>query len=383
VAEFSKYRLKDNPFDIFSYKHEMANRKKEWDSLNKALVSSFKGRGPRFLVLLGDYGMGKTYTLEHVHRWVVEERPDVFVAYGNVLASERLAIQESEPKWGKFGIDLVTRIFDSVGGEKLAKVLQKVKLKSFTSKFVKVFEGLRDGNEIAFKYVTGQKLWAKDFRELEVDSAIIDSPTGLELLFDFLRVIKLGGYSNFLLLLDEFEYITAVYGEISITKILNTFRQIFDNFGDYEVRYSGQIAKPVFLFAVSPGGWHRLEELQKASIKKTGGGGIAPFMRRIRESDKIPLGPFTREDSLELVRIRLSEARVGEVKESLFPFTKGCVEYVHEVSFYKPGDVIKYCGILLEDSLEEGLEKIDQNDAKRILQKYGIYAKESKSPKTS
>lgn len=383
MAEFSKYRLKDNPFDIFSYKHEMANRMKEWDSLNKALVSSFRGKGPRFLVLLGDYGMGKTYTLEHVHRWVVEERPDVFVAYGNVLASERLAIQESEPKWGKFGIDLVTRIFDSIGRERLVEVSAKVKLEKFKSKFVKVFEELRDRNEIAFKYVTGQKLWAKDFKELDVDSAIIDSPTSLELLFDFLRVIKLGGYSNFLLLLDEFEYITAVYGETSITKILNTFRQIFDDFGNYEIKYSGQIAKPVFLFAVSPGGWDRLEELQKASIRKTGGGGIAPFMRRIRESDKILLGPFSREDSLELVKMRLSEARVGKVEEALLPFTKGCIEYVHEVSFYKPGDVIKYCGILLEDALEEGLEKIDQNDAQRILQKYGIYAKESKPAKTS
>lgn len=382
MREFKKYYLRDNPFDIFSFKHEMVNRTEEARAIKRSLTSAFSGESPRFIVLLGDYGMGKTFMLEQVYRWVAEERPDVLVAYG-VLTGERLAIQESEPKWAKFGLDLVTRIFDSVGRKKLGEVLSKVEMENLDSEFVKVFKELKSRNMTAFKYVTGQKLGTKEFKQLNVDSGLVDSPTGLELLFDFLRVIKLGNYGSFLLLLDEFEYITAVYGEVKITKILNTFRQIFDNFGDYEIKYSGKIAKPVFLFAISPGGWDRLEELQKASVRRTGGGGIAPFMRRIRESDKILLGPFSKEDSIELIKMRLSESRLTKLKDELYPFTVKCIEYVHEVSFYKPGDVIKYCGILLEDAVEEALHKIDRNDAKKILQKYGISSEKSKPAEPS
>ena len=378
--EPSKYRLGYNPFDFFSHEHERANRKKEWEEINRCLESAFRGRGPRFLVLLGDYGMGKTYMLEQVYKRIMKERGDVFVAHRGVLTSRRVAIQESEPKWAKFGLNLVTRIFDSIGRKRLAEVLGKADVKRLDSKFLEVFEQLKNNRETAFKYLVGAKLSAKERRELRVDSALDDSPTSLELLFDFLRVVRLAGYANFLLLLDEFEYITAVYGETMITKILNTFRQIFDGCGDYEARHSVELGKPVFFFAISPGGWESLQGLEKAAKRKAGGGGVAPFLRRIRESDKIYLGPFSKADSLELVKTRLVEARLPKrkPKDPLFPFTRKCIEYVHEASFYKPGDVIRYCGILLDDALEMELERIDLNDTKRILRKYGIYVRKGK-----
>lgn len=384
MNKFEKYALKENPFDIFSYEHKMANREKEWKNITTCLVSAFEGRGPRYFVLLGDYGMGKTYMFEQIYSWLSEGKAkhDVFVIYtkGDVLYERRLALLESEPKWSKFGLDLMMRIFANIDREKLVDVLRKVNLRDFKSKFIKVFEALKGDKEIGFRYIWGEKLGAKDFQQLGVDSSITDSQTSLALFFDFLRVINQAGYNNFLVLVDEFEYIAA-QGENKIIRILNTFREIFDDFGDYSKRYAEAIAKPHFVFATSPGGWERLTELEVALTKKIGGAGIAPFMRRLSKRDMVTLEPFTKEKTLELVELRLTEAqtkaRIEELKDPLFPFTKGAIEHVHAVSLNRPGNVIQYCGILLEDALDEGLEKIGEKDAKKILQKYGIVSKES------
>lgn len=381
-----KYKLSKNPFDIYSHEHRMADRKEEWKTITTSLKSAFEGRGPRYLVLFGDYGVGKTFMLEQIYKWVSREKRegDVFVVYhmGDVLYEKRLGVQESEPRWAKFGLDLVMRIFDNIERERLVDVLKKAKLAKFKSKFSKLFKTLRDNQDIAFKYITGEKLSAKDLQQLGVASSITDSPTSLALFLEFLRVIKLAGYSSFLLLLDEFEYI-AFQGERRITQILNTFRQIFDDFGEYEAKYKGIVAKPVFMLATSPGGWDRLKELEASSVKRTGGAGIAPFMERVSPRDMIRLKPFSLEHSIELVSKRLSEVRTASVSEPLYPFTRKAVQFVHEVSFNKPRNVIQYCGIVLEDASEKGLRKIDQDDAKGILKKYGIYSKESKPTKTS
>lgn len=380
MSKLEKYAIKENPFDIFSHEHKMADREEEWKRITTSLISAFEGREPAYFILLGDYGMGKTYMLEQIYNQLskTEGKQGVLVIYTkrDVLYERRLALMESEPKWSKFGLDLIMRIFENIDRNKLVDVLKDMNLKDFKSKFKGVFEALKANKEIGFRYIWGQKLGAKDFEQLGVDYAITDSPTSLALFFDFLRVIKQGGYNNFLLLIDEFEYLAA-QGDKKIIQILNTFRQIFDDFGDYSKGHSGTVAKPHFMFATSPGGWERLTELEIALTKKIGGAGIAPFMRRLSKRNMITLDPFTKEKTLELVKLRLSEVRIKEPKDPLFPFTEGAIEHVHSVSLYRPGNVIQYCGILLEDGLEEGLEKIYEKDAKKILQKYGIVAKES------
>lgn len=386
MSRFKKYKLRENPFDIYSHEHRMANRQKEWETITNSLMSAFEGRGARYFLLFGDYGVGKSFTLEQIYKWISRERPPggVFVVYNkrDVLYERPLAVQQSEPRWAKFGLDLVVRIFDNIEPARLVSVLKKAKLTKLESGFLKLFEALRGNQDMAFDYIRGQKLSTKELRQLGLTSPITDSPTSLAFFFEFLKVIRSAGYSSFLLLLDEFEYI-ATQSERKITQILNTFRQIFDDFGDCEVGHRGAVAKPVFMLATSPGGWDRLKELEAASVKRTGGAGIAPFMERVSPRDMIRLEPFSLKHSVELVGTRLSEVRDATVTDPLYPFTRKAVRFVHEVSFNKPRNVIQYCGILLEDALEEGLHRIDATDTKRILQKYGIYAEESRPSKTS
>lgn len=380
MKQSEDFNLKENPFEIFSHRHKMANRKEEWKKITSYLSSAFEEKYPRIFVLLGDYGSGKTYMLEQIYSWVSERKGFekevlvVLVSPGTkILFGPRLSIMETEPRWQKFGLSLVTRILDNIERDKLVSVLKKAPLREIKKlRFKKVFEGLRNNKEVAFSYIAGQKLYSKDLKELQVASSLSDSPTGLRLFFEFLRVIKMAGYASFLLLFDEFEYIPSVLGEKKITQILNTFREIFDNFGMYEDRDPGKHANPVFVFAISPGGWERLERLEKDALRKTGGGGLVPFMERISRRDFIELRAFSLEDTIDLVKLRISEARIKPMKDPYFPFTRECIRYVHKVSLKKPRNVIQYCKILIEDALENGILTIDVKEAQSILNKYGI-----------
>jgi len=374
MSNLERYYLKDNPFDIFSHEHNMADRKDVWDTITKSLESAFSGKGPRYFVVLGDYGVGKTYMLERVFKWVSKEQTDVLTVYSrkDVFYERRLALMESEPKWSKFGLDLIMRIFDNIEPAKLTSAMKKAKLDK-TSKFKVLFAAISQDDRYAFTYIRGEKIPATESKRLGVPPAITDSPSSLTLFFEFLVAIKSAGYSSLLILVDEFEYL-SMQGEKKITQVLNTFRKIFDDFGDYAGAHQGQVAKPIFVFATSPGGWDRLKELQAAAIKKTGGAGIAPFMERVSPKDMITLQPFSFENTLELVQFRLAEARSDPKKaiDPLFPFTREAIYYVHEVSFNKPRNVIQCCSILLEDALEKNLNLIDSRDAATILYKYGI-----------
>lgn len=376
MNQWNKLSLKENPFDIFSYEHSMADRKEEWDRIKNLLKSAFSGKGPRMLLLLGDYGIGKTFILEKIYQSLKENKTVFVIRGGDVLYEKRLAIMESEPRWPKFGLDFITRIFDNIEREKLIDVMKQIDFTKFQSKFSKIFQGIGNNDNNAFNFISGAKISAKILQEYQVASPLSDSSMGIKLFFEFLRAIKFGRYDNFLMLIDEFEYITSVLGEKKITQILNTFRQIFDDFGSYDKRYNKNVAKPIFMFAISPGGWDSLLELDRTARKKTGGGGIAPFMERINKKDIISLKAFSLEDSFELVELRLHEARTKKVRKPLSPFTKNCIEFVHKVSFNKPRNVLQYCKILLEDALDEGITEIDSKGAKRILGKYGISLEE-------
>lgn len=366
------YELIRNPFEIVSHTYDMADRIEEWNRVSKSLNSAFKAGSPRFIFLLGDWGEGKSYILDRIHRSLsgeIEKEGAVFVASvrSRVLYPKPLVLRESEPRWQKFGVDLIIRVLNSIDRNRWFIVLVKAKLDKLDSPYKRLFEGLRDSDEVAYKYLAGGKLNASELKHLEVSEVLSTSPQVLDLFFNVLVVVKQAGYSNFLLLLDEFEYITAVLGEVRITQVLNTFREIFDHCGYYQ---PGEIANPVFFFAISPGGWERLKDLEESARKKTGGGGIAPFMERVSIRDIIQLKPFSLEDSKQLVKLRLQEGRSKTTADPFYPFTEKCIEYVHSLSFNKPRNVIQYCGILLEDALDEGLPRIDVSDAKKILERY-------------
>lgn len=373
MADFASYGLRDNPFDPGVQSPFVADRQDELNALSRSLQSAFRSRAARFILITGDYGVGKTHMLNHIYRQFSEAgtgAKGVFAVKG-VLFDRPLAVMETEPRWAKFGLSLVCRIFDNIERERMQEAFSKVPAKQIRGTFAQLFSALKEGHDVAFSYMAGERLTASELKMIGMRGALQDSPSGLNLFFEWLRLIGLAGYHTFLVLIDEFEYIPQVLGETKVSQVLNTFREIFDR-STHLASQQVAAAKPVFVFAVSPDGWNRLTDLAQAAIKKAGGGGIAPFMRRLSPRDRIDLGPFSLQDTKELVRLRLDNYRTEASQEPLAPFTDDAIEYVHSASFNKPANVIQYCSILLEDALLEGLDRVTREDTVRLLSKYGI-----------
>lgn len=380
MTDFSSLRLKTDPFDIATDPSIMADRQAQLSEIERSFRTAFEGRSPRFIVLLGDYGVGKTHMLAYLYSQLAEASskakgvlPALVPLSQEVLYERPLAIMESEPRWSKFGLSLVSRIMTALGPEKFAEVLGRIDERHFSGRYGKLFLALRDKTPLAMEYLEGAGLNVGELKELGVRSKLSDSPTGLTVYFEWLKYVALAGYHTFLVLIDEVEYI-AVQSEAKVSQILNTFREIFDRGAVRVQEEPERSAKTVFVLAVSPGGWDRLKDLEAASIRKTGGAGIAPFMERISPRDRIDLPPFTLDDTQELVRKRLAGAALGARRTTIEPFTDDAIRYVHEAAFRKPRNVIQYCAIILEDAVQEGLNQITFQEAKRILAKYGIQA---------
>ena len=97
-------------------------------------------------------------------------------------------------------------------------------------------------------------------------------------------------------------------------------------------------------------------------------------MERISPRDRITLTPFAIDDTRQLLRLRLDEARKATPggRSEVYPFTDDAVRYLHEAGSRKPRTILQYAGIVLEDAAAAKLDQVDTNDAKRILGRYCV-----------
>lgn len=381
-VDFSKFGLNAPPFETYTHDYEMAGRRTEWKTLTKIVQRYFERGGCQFIVLLGAYGQGKSYTVYRVYKRFseeFEEFPRTLVV--KTIRGSPIRAMEPEPSVSQFGLDLICRIFANIGKDKLHQIAQSVdkekllRVEHRDSKRLFSALGSEDDElvESAFLLLTGEAQ-REDTKAVKIGRMIRSSERALKIYYDFLRLIKYADYDHMLLLLDEFEYVIGIQSSKQITKILATFRSMFDDIGSMYNRSNRSIASVVIVFAISPDAWHILTELERSLIEKTGGGGVAPFMQRLRRDSYVTLQPFSVEDTKELIKIRLSAHRISEKKleNELYPFSEEAVEYLHEKGQMTPRTILQLAGIVLEDAITNKLEKIEKEDVETILEKYPI-----------
>jgi len=379
---FERYKLTSKPFEVSLLNYKMAGRQIEWPQLLRRLESAFQGNECKFIVIQGTYGLGKTYTIERLYRLFKKGKlfKDVFMVR-TTLTGKPIRVYPGEPAKPKFGLDFVNRVFKHIEFQELMKVTKKMEKAllnrslKISERAYKIFIKVKEGDRAAYNVLAGIEVTASELKSAGLRT-IRDSQTALELLYDFQRILKAAGYNNFLIFLDEFEYIPTL-STPKVTIILDTFRGIFDQYGLSESREPNKTAKVVFVFAISPGGWTKIKELEASAIKRTGGGGLAPFMDRVNPIDIINLSPLSPKETGELIAFRLEKHRVKGTKipHPLYPFTEKCIEFIAEISQGVPRRVLQFCSILLEDAAEKGKEKITLTYAKKVLKELKIYVK--------
>ena len=128
----------------------------------------------------------------------------------------------------------------------------------------------------------------------------------------------------------------------------------------------------IFFFGISEDGWRRLNDLQKR--ERSQGGPISPFMER--KDNVITLGPLSKEETKELIELRLKQNRTtGRVgNKPLIPFTDEFVGYVFDLTKGKPRDIVRRCDIVLLEGLEQKVTLIAVAFAKKVYESHGLFS---------
>lgn len=371
------YGFKENPFLDESLDYPMRGRAAEWDKIKWILNKFLTERGSKTVLILGDYGYGKTFMLEKIIQGFIKN--EFKKSNKSLVASIRLA--ESEPE-AKIGLSFVSKIFSEFGFKKLVQIAKKIgdpNKNEISSDLINVLQALKEEKYSAFEWLMGESLSASDRTEIGIKKILSRSSQALRILYDFQKVLKTAGYDNLVVLIDEFEYVVNVYTEKQVTTILHTFKEIYDEFIRVSTKKPNSIVNLIFIIAMTPKGWDFLVETEAKLSKKTGGGGITPWMERIRpEEYTVPLGPLGKTGVTELIKDRITAKRLGYKRPpyQTFPFIHpGFFDYLYDISDGIPRFVLRYCDLVIDHALKDEIKEIDANYAKKVLQKFRIESK--------
>jgi hypothetical protein len=375
------YGFKETPFLEESLDYIMRGRKKEWDQIKHLLDRALTETGPKTILIQGDYGYGKTFTLEQI---VSSFEKKVFEnSEKSIIASIRLA--ESEPE-ARIGLSFVTKIFYEIGFDKLVKIAKGLDKKdlSIDANTLRIFKALKEGKYAAFEWLVGESISSDDKKELGTKRILSKSSQAIKVLYDFLKILKAVGYPNLVVLIDEFEYVVNVYSEKQITTILHTFKEVYDEFVRVKTR-KGEMANFVFVIAITPKGWDYLTETEAKLSRKTGGGGITPWMDRIRsELYSVTLRPLGKEEMSEMINDRIKKKRIEYKKfpYKTFPFIHpDFFDIIYDASEGIPRNVLRYCDIVMDNALKEEIKEINGEYAKKVLKEFSLYSEKAKVEK--
>lgn len=374
-----EYGFKENPFSDDSLDYTMRGRDKEWKNTKKILDKFLTEGGSKTLLILGDYGYGKTFMLEKIVQGF--NAGDFEKSKKSIVASIRLA--ESEPE-ARIGLSFVTKIFYDIGSknlEKIAKNAKNISKIEISSDMLNIIESLKKEKLNAYEWLSGESLSQSEKNNIGVKKILSKSSQALKILSDFQKVIRAAGFDNLVILLDEFEYIVNVYSEKQVTTILHTFKEIYDEFIRVNTKKPGSMANLIFIIAMTPKGWDVLVETEARLSKKTGGGGITPWMERIRPEDfTVDLRPLGESATNELIKDRIKKKRLDYKKPpyETFPFIHPeFFNVIYKASEGNPRYILRFCDLVLEYALDEEVKEITGKYAQKILKKYPMARQEA------
>jgi len=360
---YDVYFLKQNPFENWADPSApMAGRKKEkaeWESTINMRKGS-NANAIRFVV--GDYGFGKTLTLTKICKQY-ESDPEILPIYIKMLSEDKVA---------KFGVDFIQRIFRQVP----FSVLQRFKiehieaLRAVYPEPATIFLSIIVQGEGAIEFLQGQKSFGSaELKKLGVKRKIDRTDIAKEYLFSFLFLLKRANINTLLITVDETEYVFSQMRGANIALVFNTLRDLYDLTTSPAMQpLPGDISNMIFFFAISSGGWGKLNDL--GHREQTQGGPINPLMDRFLQSP-ITLQPLLGEEAKDLIEFRLHGNRTKDTKP-LIPYDLGFVKFVQELALGNPRQIIKYCDFALEDGLIEGISLLDRKFAEKVFIAHGL-----------
>jgi len=375
-----KHHLRANPFRETRYDHDMVGRIEEFKKIATIVEDAVENKMPAIVVVLGPYGMGKTFTFYQL-RQNLKGQFKFFDKARKIQTAMATATRESFPS--KYAHYIYTSVIDDIGesgftyirsqldriGKPPEQVLAKLKEKNFRAAFINLAN--EDNRATAWGWMRGEKIPQKKLDSIGVSSRISGENEAHRNLFDLLRTLRCVEYDGFALLLDELE---AAYAQgKAFTKILTWVRQWYDSVGRLMSETPDDAVPAIMFLGCAPETWNKIkEEAEEGKIKGTRGD-LRAFLDRIPPENEIELKALKPQEVKELISEFLSKAHAPGFRpaQPLYPFEEKSVNDVYEVSQGVPRFVIRTARILLREADEEG-KAIDRNNTERWLRRAKI-----------
>lgn len=367
------YHLTRIPFELGRYDVERVGRQEEWKRLLQLIAGSAGQQTPRYIVLLGSYGSGKSFLL-----W------QLYLHFGRstrkILATK--PIRTIEPEQGKdFIRSLVLRAFrrgwdlgDDLGPVVRAAKKKRVSLNPTLEPYAKIIFALDDDKKesLARRVLTGGKLLRGESELLGTPEVaqIRTSDEAMDLLAVLQVVCKWAGLDALVLSLDEVEYVDQL-SQRQQGQVFDSLKAMWD----HEVAFASSATAPdlvplVFVLSATPSFWQSKIQLMRGSAKPSSAlVGLKPFLDRVPEGSVVELPPgLEKDEARDLIISRMSEARDTDTpKTPIIPFTEDYIDYVFDLAKGVPRKIIEICETVVGQALRRKVQKITRAKAEEIL----------------
>ena len=368
---YSMYNLSLNPFLDERHDYPRIDREASWDSISKILQDLISAPSCGFIIIFGEYGMGKSFTLKKIED-AINTKDRSFAKSENEILSCMLKTIDSKPP-SYFSIDLIIRIIRKLGKEKFSSLASRVDLNSIKDESLKtIVGGLADGNETIWNWFCGRNLSKTELDDLGIIYNMSNPKEASLILNNFLKILKICNVGNLVVLLDEWEFLLSIAGRSKLLEIVHELQKIYDSYNENQ-QERDLLSKVIFTIGTSADAWNKFLEMVDLELESRGGGGTQTLLRRIPHEAFIELPPLIDKDVKEFILGRLNNFRENKSK-SLEPFDNDYVKYISTLSQGVPSRILRISALLLKVAAENKIKVISSAAAEKIVREYGLYA---------
>ena len=376
--DFKNYGLKANSFLIERQDLPMVNREENLDTIRAIIREYVQENASAIMVIFGDYGMGKSFTLQNLLKRFKDN--EEWVGQGSHLYPIFLKSMEPEQK-GAYLVNLYRQIMKSIMESGIKQLVGSVKDPAI-NKLFEIIQMAAQGDQAANDWLIGRNISAKDKERLRVVFKVTDYNEVPDLIFELLEIIKASGFQSLVLLIDEWEFLMSIVSKPKLFAVVRELQRLYDTFGEKSQDWRDKHASLITIIASSEGAWLKFMDVTQEEASRSGGGStIITFLRRINTKGRVELAPLTSNHIAELLTTRMLPDRLyGYENKGIWPFTSDYTDLMERVTHGIPSRVLSYSSLVLSEGRKRGKLEIDAPFAEEILKEYGVWSEMTPMP---
>lgn len=370
--KLASYGLEGNTFLEERHDFPMVGRTKEWEQIVDVLEDLLNANSCGIMVIHGDYGMGKTFTLLKLE----EDLKNSKIKSSSEKTLPVLLKSTPSQLPSNYLTDLIVRINRKIGKETLTEIACNFNVKesevNVDDTIHNTFRSLAYNNSEAWDWMIGRTVSSTAAKDIGI-SYKIDDKNEIENTFtDYLKILKSADYNNLVILLDEMEYLLASASAGKIRSVVNELQHVWDSYNEVPEEVRKTMCKVIFLIGTSVDAWQKFLEMVEIDTSKKGGGGTETFLRRIPEQGKITLEPLRDKDVKKFLSNRLKVYKKKETSDALYPFDESYVKFISEMSWGIPSNILSLSALIINEAVKKGIKTINKEVGQEILKEHGL-----------